>query len=397
MAYRGINVVPAVSVFDNHVTDTADNMVFADGDNWVFATSGNPPDVIDEVYVGNVVMNRVYVGSDLVHERDQTQLLTLTSAEDLNLATWISGQGADPAVPVIINFASDQIIGGTVVGQPALTMGDLSSYASITFNVDGQIQGAPGSDAVLSQSPIDIINSGTISGAIADGVDTNGANVTMVISSTGKVLAGGGNGGNGGRGGNGDDVVSCTAWRNGWTSDSAYRTPVGTDTGRLIIYWGDNSGSKDNADKIYDGGATSMINYITGGKNTQRGSFALSEAGNGWYDVRQCNMAYGSGGSGGAGGLGQGYNVARTDGSSGNAGTYRSGSGGNGGNGGDWGVAGSSGNSGGGGLYHTANSSNNVRAGQSGTAGTSAGKAFVSSGVINLYGAGSPQLKALGL
>ena len=120
---------------------------------------------IEEVYVGSVVMNEVYVAEanlsySLVHQRDQTQNFTLTSGEDVNLATWLSGQGAGTATPVIINFAFGEVIGGTVEGKPALDLGDLSAYSSITFNIDGWILGMAGNDALWAQDPIDIINYG---------------------------------------------------------------------------------------------------------------------------------------------------------------------------------------------------------------------------------------------
>ena len=101
---------------DSLVTFGGDNLVTDTGDNLVVASYG-VVDLIEVVNVGAVTINKVYAGADLVHEHPVAQVLTLTSDTDVNLSTWLGTQGADAAKPIIINFASDQIIGGTEIGR----------------------------------------------------------------------------------------------------------------------------------------------------------------------------------------------------------------------------------------------------------------------------------------
>ena len=377
-----VYITPELSVFDNAVFQDADNWVFEDGDNVVFGVSGQPPEQIEYLNVGSASINEAYVGADLVYQLDQLQVLTLTSGTDVNLSTWLGTEGADPAKPIIINFASDQVIGGTIDDAPALNLGDLSTYTGgITLNIDGEIQAKAGYDALWAENPIDIINGGTISGEISEGADVSGAPIIIVISSTGKVLAGGGDGGNGGKGGNGDTVGSWSIYR---YSDVSPRYQYRLSSSTSSSFWDDGSIGIVGSDTIYRQHSDFMY---------QRGS---NVTGNN-YKIRQATYLAGVGGNGGTGGVGAGYLQTRTDGVAGDTGTFRSGNGGIGGNGGDWGVDGSGGAKGGDGLYYSAKSSLNVRAGTDGTSGTLAGNAIVSTATARIYGATSPQALALGL
>lgn len=356
---------------NNLVTFQGDNLITFQGDNLVAATDGLP-DLIEEVYVGNVVINRVYVGADLVHERDQVQVLSLTSDTDVNLSTWLGTQAADPTKPIIINFADGQIIGGTVDDNTALNMGDLSAYTGgITFNWDGQVQGKQGYDSVWAQDDIEIINLGEIAGDIVDGPIVGGPSITIVISATGKILPGGGNGGNGGNGGYGDDITSS------WTSYRYSNTsPISLFalTNTLSCWWDDDELHTGHTDaRRYD--------LNVGGYVYERGSFVVNAT---YYIRRATGLATGTKGSGGSGGLGQGYTQAQSNGTSGTNGSRRAGDGGDGGNGGVWGVDGSNGSNGGSGTYYTKYSSSNSAGGTSGASGSSAGNAITSTASVVL-------------
>ena len=329
--------------------------------------------LIEHVFDGGVLIPEVYSGPDLVHQEPLTQILTLTSGTDVNLATWLGAQGADAGKPIIINFASDQTIGGTVEGAPALDFGDLSAYAHITFNMNGQVRGIAGGDAISVHQNIDVDNSGEIAGGIQDGLDTTGdSTITLVISSTGKVLAGGGDGGKGGKGGNGDDVPSWTAYQFNDTPGNLYYY----DRHINPSYWANvNIGTTAADDAHYILAPTYVYHQ---GTFQDDGTTRLI------YSIRRGVHRYGTGGVGGAAGVGQGYGQGRTNGAAGTAGTYRSGGGGKGGNGGTWGVAGSAGANGSGGLYYSVYASSNVRAGTAGAAGTPAGLAFTSTATVNI-------------
>ena len=111
----------------------------------VFVGSDN----IEPISIGKVTIAKIYTGDGVLrYEYDPTQMFTLTSQEDFAFADWLDAQGADPARPIIVTLPAGAIIGATNNNTPAFNMGDLSAYAQITFNVNGQIQGAPGGDAL---------------------------------------------------------------------------------------------------------------------------------------------------------------------------------------------------------------------------------------------------------
>jgi hypothetical protein len=284
-------------------------------------------------------------------------------------------------------MASDQVIGG--VNGPAFTIANLPAHSTITLNINGQIQGRTSDDAVVSDEALDIISTGEIAGGLSEGVDVQAASITFVISSTGKVLAGGGNGGTGGTGGKGDDVS--------WTDNRAWQDNVY----EYVINGQYPDGSYDQYPSYY-AGVNLGVNYHPQiynrfGSSSKMYAYGVQYIG-GFYGIRRGDYSVGNTPSGGAGGLGAGYNQARTDGVNGVTGTNRSGNGGQGGHGGDWGVAGADGQRGGTGLYYSSTSDRATRSGSNGTSGLGAGMSFyLSTSTVRYFGIDSPQAKALGL
>lgn len=348
--------------------------------------------LIDRVKIGNVLIASGYVGSDKVYEYDPVQIVAMTSATDVNLATFLGASGVNPAKPIIINLAADQIIGATSNANAALIIdAGMDLYTStITLNLNGQIQGAVSGNAIDADRPIDLVlgTGAEVKGAVSQGFENDASSITLVVSATGKILGGGGNGGNGGKGGNGDTSLNVT--REYGYADGVYEWWYGTDAGTV-------KPSKWNGTTLFTLntiGQQTIYYKLVSGYWYQPG---LPDAG-ARYKIKRGNAAYGTGGTGGTGGLGAGYGQARTDGTGGAAGTYRSGTGGSGGNGGDWGVAGEAGVTGSGGLYINSYSASNVRAGAEGTDGGAAGLAiYLQGALLTLYLPDSAYAQSLGL
>jgi hypothetical protein len=284
-------------------------------------------------------------------------------------------------------MASDQVIGG--VTGPAFTIAGLPTHSTITLNINGQIQGRTSDDAVVSDEPLDVISSGQIAGGISVGLDIDDSLITFVISSTGKVLGGGGNGGTGGTGGIGD---STTNNEGPYYQENVYIWWYGTTPATVFpSYWaGNNVFTNDTT-----GGGSTIRARKVGSYWYQPGALAADGA---KYQIKRGVAVTGVAGQGGDGGKGAGYNQARTDGANGTKGTYRSGDGGQGGHGGDWGVKGGDGQRGGTGLYITTTNTSATRSGSNGTSGLDAGMSFyLSTSNLRFYGIDSPQAKALGL
>jgi hypothetical protein len=298
---------------------------------------------IGQVTFGSQTIGKVYFGSTLVFEG--TQVFDLTSSVNVNIETFLTGQGASLSSPVIINVAADQIIGSNTAATPALVTGDLSGYTyEVTMNLAGEVQGAAGGDAINATS-----------------------NIT--INNTGAIRAGGGNGGNGGQGGYGTDTLVQTGPYYQQTNVYVYRFGDGA-----ISYWAGANVGIAGSGYLY--------------KSPYWYRSAAHVVTNNYY-ISRYSWTTGTKGSGGAGGLGAGYNQTRTDGASGVSGTYRAGSGGKGGDGGTWGVDGSAGAQGGTGYYMTTSNWSQPASGTSGSAGTSAGRAIVSdSATVTLLGDG---------
>lgn len=348
-------------------------------------------DNIIPLQIGKVTVVSGWVGDSKVYEYDSTQVLTLTSTTDFDLKTFIDASGADYAKPIIITLASDQIIGG--VNAAAFTIAGLPAHSTITININGQVQGAVSGNAVITDEAIDVISSGQIAGGIIEGVDVDDALITFVVTSTGKVLAGGGNGGNGGRGGDGSDAGDFGNFRFNRTSGSLYAY---RDGGQAALYANQNVGYPVN-NSVYLPGANQDPDHVY-----QRGDYVsdntISFNSGDEYKIARADFFRGTAGSGGAGGLGQGYGQSQTNGADGTIGTHRSGNGGKGGNGGDWGVDGSAGNTGITGLYIDPFNFSETRAGAAGVSGSNAGYSFFLSGTgMRIYTANSPQAKALNI
>ena len=344
-------------------------------------------DNIDPVSIGKVTISEAYVGADKVYGYDPLQILTLTSAEDFDLKTFLDASGVDYAKPIIINMASDQVIGG--VNATAFTIAGLPTHSTITININGQIQGKTSGNAVDSDEAIDVISGGQISGGISVGLDVDTALITFVVSSTGKILGGGGNGGQGGAGGQGDTTTNNEG---PFFQDNVYVWWYGTTPATVQpSKWAGNTVFTNDTTS---GGSTIYARRI-GSYWYQPG--VLADGGAKYY-IRRGIAITGNTPAGGSGGLGAGYNQARTNGVNGTTGTYRSGNGGQGGNGGDWGVAGATGQKGGTGLYITDTNASATRAGANGTAGSAAGFSFyLTTSNLVFYGVDSPQARALNL
>lgn len=281
--------------------------------------------------------------------KPKLRILYLYSAENVNLSTWMAGEGVtDGNIQVII--PDGEIIGGTVNTGYALNMGNLSAFDNVELVVNGEIQGKGGAAGVAGSHALYTVYP-----------------VTITVSATGAIRAGGGGGGSGGKGGDGNNVGNWDykVYNDGsdsgcdyiWTiMDSCYGGSIHYH--RWCDHWFCSEGSYPY--RIYNGYA-----YKAG---------ALKWSA--FYDIQRAYIYNGSGGNGGGGGQGQGYNQTKTNGSAGSSGSNRGGTGGTGGNGGDWGASGSGGATGGTGYSYTRDSSNTADSGNGGSSGKAGGRAI---------------------
>lgn len=323
---------------------------------------------VEYISKGNVPISKVYKGTDQVF--DYTEEYTLNSATNVDLATWLAGQGASLIAPIIVNVPDGEIIGG--VGDYALDVGDISPYNLITLNLAGQIQGEAGGHAIYSDYAIELNNAGTVSGAIVDVSDSNDPALVINVAATGKILGGGGDGGAGGSGGAGDenlDYADVADWDEQYVAGSTEYL-ITPSTGLRVAKWfGVTKYSGTGSPPHYSGG----IGYTSG---TFVKTVGLT---NHFYCKR--SLREGTAGTGGAGGVGQGYGQSKTSGAAGTMGTYNAGNGGDGGAGGDWGLGGSTGATGSQGYSDLNSTYNN---GSAGSAGTAAGYAIECTTNVNI-------------
>ena len=306
------------------------------------------------------------VNGTWVHVFPDLQEFILRGGYNINLATWLSQQGAKPGYNIVITIPAGEYIRGDVLDGFAMVSGDLGPYKSVTLNVGGGILGKGGVASIGSH-------------ALALTATSNpNTKIAVNVLPGGSILSGGGAGGTGGKGGNGSYVV-YGRWYTGWGADGGYywRTPVNRDYGHLIIYW---AGTKILDTKSNPTRTTVTINGYT----YKRGALTWEENGtgcadgktpcqNGWYDVARGRLGTSTGGAGGAGGNGRGSNQGLGAGVGGVTGNNGAGSGGHGGAGGDWGVAGAAGDTG---------DAGNAGNGSAGGAGYTGGTA-----ILNLQGA----------
>ena len=318
----------------------------------IYKTDGaGTPSQIGQVTVGPQNIAKVYFGSTLVF--GGTQVFDLTNSTNVNLQTFLVGQSANTTSPIIINIASDQIIGSSDPATPAMVTGDLSGYQDVTLNNAGEIQGA------------------------SNGGDAFVATTNLTINNTGAIRAGGGNGGNGGLGGYGTDLSgkntpSYSFGYHEWWYGTTPATVFPSKWQGTNVFTNQNYSSTIRARKV-----GSYWYYPDG------------HYGGAQYGMGRGTEVVGTKGAGGTGGNGRGYGVSRTDGSAGAGGTWRAGNGGDGGDGGDWGQDGSAGSGGGIGYYWAQYNTSTSSGGASGTAGSAAGNAIDSgSATVTLIGGG---------
>lgn len=140
---------------------------------------------------GNYVEEQV---TQVVNAPDPVVVSMVSGGTPITLSSQVqpSSIWTDPNVPKIINLPSGVIRGTSDPNVAAVSIG--SPWAgSLTFNVDGEIQGAGG--AADGGKGGDALN-----------INTTGLNGQLiVINRTGLIRAGGGGGGRGGAGGKGGD------------------------------------------------------------------------------------------------------------------------------------------------------------------------------------------------
>lgn len=253
---------------------------------------------------------------------------------------------------VLVVIPDGEIIGGTTNAGWALNVGNISAYDAITLDVQGEVQGkgggngVDGSHAIYSVYPI-----------------------TINVSATGAIRAGGGGGGNGGSGGYGNDVGS---WNYQVYND-------GSDPGCDYLWVGGGLDSCTGGSIHYHRWCDTQICAEGGYSYRLYGSYVYKAGAHKWsafYDIQRAYLYGGSAGGGGSGGDGQGYQQTQTNGSSGGSGSQRAGNGGTGGDGGDWGTAGTNGAKGGTGYQYTRSSSSSANSGANGQSGGIGGRAI---------------------
>ena len=300
-------------------------------------------------------------------------------------------------IPKVVTLASGQIRGNTS-SAAAVSIGGAWG-GSLTFNVAGQIQGAPGA-----------ANGGA--GGTAFNADVLGASSQKIsLNVTGYIRGGGGGGGKGGTGGKGGNgSVNGSPTRSpasgySYSTDISWQHPVDPGGGfapaRRIIKW---NGTEIVSDTLT--ASSFKVGNITYYRGPNKKADLYFPAPGGvrvigqLYDIYReqittTNTTGGAGGAGGNGGAGVGYNAAVANGVAGVAGAAGSGTnagkggtGGTGGKGGGWGAAGSVGSTGATGASGTTatGTTNAGAAGSAGAAGGAAGVAINGNARVTLTG-----------
>lgn len=274
---------------------------------------------------------------------------TLGNSTNVNLATYLSGQGASTSAPIRINIPSGVTIGATSTSTAAITSGNLSSYEKVILEIEGNVLGAGGAAASSGGAAISLTSA-----------------ISLRIFSTGAVRGGGGGGGRGGNGGAGNDIGSYSGWVYSNTPPYYYYEYNG------IIYWnGTHSGyAQASSTAVY--GA-----YVYGRDGVNVDGLKQS--------IRRAFIYVGTPGTGGAGAVGRGYGQSAGFGASGTNGTSRAGNGGRGGNGGEWGSGGYTGQTGATGYSWVGYSSAIPSGGSGGTLGGGGGYAISAAGLSIPY------------
>lgn len=280
--------------------------------------------------------------------KPKTKILYLYSAEDVNLADFIISEGINEGSVTVI-IPEGEIIGGTgSENDYALNVGDIRQFEGITLQVDGEIQGYAG------------LSSGADGGSGIYSVYP----ITIEVTDSGAIRAGGGAGGGGGKGGAGNNVGS---WDYNEYND-------GSDSGpdSLWVYADSCYGGSIHKHRWEDHYFCAEGSYpyrIYNGYAYKAGDHKHSA----FYAIQRAYINNGSKGAGGTNGVGQGYESEPTIGGAGGGSTNRAGAGGAGGAGGTWGEPGVNGSSGSPGYSYTRSSSSNKANGSAGTTGGQSG------------------------
>lgn len=285
------------------------------------------------------------------NEGGVTQQVTLVGGTNVELAAVLATQTLDPQQPIRVVLPAGVTLCSKQTSQPALRSGDLSSYAQITLEIAGEVQGAGGAAGTAGGPALQLSSV-----------------LRLHVTSTGAIRGGGGGGGKGGKGGAGDDVGSWSAWQYSAETPKTFWSPTWG-----YIAWSD---TRDIAV-----GQMCCSYAIEGGftyeKGTQRTNAPLPIL----FEVRRAPRQAGVAGGGGAGGVGRGCEQVPTVGGKGGGGTFRAGGGGQGGAGGEWGLPGTAGDTGEAGLAYAANSATASQTGAAGNSGGDAGVAVEAAGL----------------
>jgi hypothetical protein len=243
------------------------------------------------------------------------------SGENINLASWLAGQGATPGANMIVTIPTGSTVGGTIDDNYALNIGDISAYPSVTLNVEGSILGKGGTNAFKNGS-----------GALF-------SNAPFTLNVTGIIASGGGAGGEGGSGADGDGPKPGKDW-----SGERFSTSVPRYYFKIAV----NESCRWNDQNLGSGrGRTASGNKVDFFQKSDRTYKRGGGGGAGLVAYRisridTADLQTYPGGVGGAGGPARGYTYQSGSllGGDGSSGSKGAGNGTDGGSGGDWGTAG---------------------------------------------------------
>lgn len=256
-----------------------------------------------------------------VYIKDKLPNFYLPDSVDVNIASWLNAQGVyEGKVKVII--PEGIIIGGTIIDNYALNIGNIAAFDSLTIDIAGEVQG----------------KGGLVSGSKGENAIYSVYPVTINVLSTGAIRSGGGAGGKGSIGTTGTYTVTYGPY---WAKDSGndyyFRNPTKARSDELVIAW--------NGQVTQYLGVGVVSSYGVYYRGTQKIHSNITDWGgyDDWYAISKKETKQQIGGDGGLGGQGQGYLQAWESGDPGKVGVNNAGDGGDGGNGGNWGFDGTKG------------------------------------------------------
>lgn len=322
---------------------------------------------------------------------------SVTLQQFFNASDW-----TDVNVNKQITLPAGSVRGSTTAGSTAVTIGTSAWGGALTFNVNGEIQGASGA-----------ANSGVGGTAFnAERLGNASQKINLVVN--GAIRAGGGGGGKGGTGGTGGGGVFAQTTTVREPASGEYYN-LTTAPMNYFSIMNNNAGYEATwnyvlwpTSGISLGGLNSAPTSVVSGIYTYyRGTFrenaiGLSGIPAAYYGVyrtyqssQNVNSNGGTGGAGGNGGAGMGYSLSTVGGgvagANGVAGGTNAGAGGKGGTGGTGGGWGATGNTGATGATGTNGNRTNGLGGVAGAGGGAAGFGIQNSGNVNRTGAGAVQ------